>query len=262
MTGRARGSSGGAGPQPLGAPVGTRQLGLTGRRVAALLAALLLLTLGSWVSPARAFACDCAGLSTSRALRAADAVFRGTLLERDDVGRGADARTDLRFSVAVVFKGTVHAEQVVATVRGDQARCGLRPEVGASWVVLAVEGVAGEGDEAVERLVTSLCSGNLPGDSTPVLLGPGRAAAGRAVRPRGGRRRRRPDADPLAGPGRGGCPRGGGARRGRAGAGVATRTLGRPALSWPRVPRPAAADPPHRVSRGGRPSRRGRGRPR
>jgi len=183
VSSRWQGSSAGphAGPPP--ARAGAARWCRSRSRVVALLAALVLLGLGSWVSPAAAFACDCAGLSTARALRQADAVFRGTLRDRDDVGRGGDARTDLRFSVVTVFKGTVHAEQVVATVRGDQARCGLRPEVGSSWVVFAVEGVAGEGDEAVERLVTGLCSGNLPGESTPVLLGPGRPPlAGRSDR--------------------------------------------------------------------------------
>ena len=141
-------------------------------RTAALLAALVLALLGGWVSPAKAFACECAGISTTRALRQADAVFRGTLVGRSDVGRGDDARTDLRFRVDRVYKGTAYREQVVATTR-DKQDCGLQPPMDSTWVVFAVEGVQGSGDEAVLRLVTTVCSGNLPNGASPAVLGAG-----------------------------------------------------------------------------------------
>ena len=95
-----------------------------GARAAGLLAALLLALLGAWVSPAAASACDCAGISPLRALRQADVVFRGVVTATDDVGRGADARTDVRFRVDTVWKGTAFADQVVATPQ-DPAGCGL-----------------------------------------------------------------------------------------------------------------------------------------
>jgi len=143
-------------------------------RVAGLLSGLLLAVLGAWVLPATASACDCAGISTRRAIREADAVFRGTVTDTDDVGRRGDARTDVRFRVDTVWKGSVHADQVVATPRVS-ARCGLEPEVGSTWVVFALDSVEGRGDEAVARLTTTLCSGNVASGTAPPLLGPGRA---------------------------------------------------------------------------------------
>ena len=141
-----------------------------GARTLVLLGALLLATLGAWSDPAPAFACDCTRISPSRALRQADTVFRGTIVSSDAVGRGKDARTDIRFRVDGVFKGTAYAEQVVATPRSDPS-CGLPAEADRTWVVFAVDGIEGSGDEAVARLVTSACSGNIASSSAPALLG-------------------------------------------------------------------------------------------
>ena len=143
-------------------------------RPVALLAALLLGLLGLWLGARPAAACECAGLSLPRAVRQADAVFRGTLLDHDDVGRGADARTDLRFRVDRVYKGSAHQEQVVATPRDDDAGCGVDLQEGATWVVFAVEGLEGSGEDTVSRLITTRCSGNVLGGDAPALLGPGR----------------------------------------------------------------------------------------
>lgn len=146
------------------------------RRVAAratgLLAAFVLALLGGWVTSTPAAACDCAGISSARALRQADAVFRGTVTATDDVGRGKDARSDVRFRVDTVWKGTVFADQVVATPQ-DAAGCGLEPRVGATWVVFALDGIEGRGDDAVARLVTTLCSGNVASGPAPAVLGAG-----------------------------------------------------------------------------------------
>jgi hypothetical protein len=38
-------------------------------------------------------------------------------------------------------------------------------------VIFAIEGIEGEGDRAVNRLVTTLCSGNLPTGIAPAVLG-------------------------------------------------------------------------------------------
>jgi len=143
-----------------------------GGRPLALLAALVLATVGLWVDARPAAACECAAISASRALRQADAVFQGTVVSRDNVGRGDDARTDLRFRVEGVYKGTVYQEQVVATPR-DRRGCGLAPAEGSSWVVFATEGVEGSGDDAVSRLITTRCSGNVPG-RVPAVFGPPR----------------------------------------------------------------------------------------
>lgn len=144
-----------------------------GARATGLLAALLLALVGAWVSPTAASACDCAVISTDRALRQADAVFRGTVTETDDVGRGEHGRTDARFRVDTVWKGTVFADQVVATPQ-EAAGCGVEPEVGATWVVFALDRVEGRGEDAVARLVTTVCSGNVAAGPAPAVLGKGR----------------------------------------------------------------------------------------
>jgi hypothetical protein len=142
-----------------------------GARSLALLAALLLATLGVWVDAKPAAACDCAPISPLRALRRADVVFRGSVLSSDRVGRGTDARTDLRFQVEEVYKGTAYREQVVATPRNDDRGCGLKVKKGATWVVFALDGIEGTGDEAVSRLITTVCSGNIKSGVVPAVLG-------------------------------------------------------------------------------------------
>jgi hypothetical protein len=139
-------------------------------RLLVVVASLLLGTCLAIVDTTEAFACSCAGISTNRALREADAVFRGTVSSKDQVGRSSDARIDIRFLVDEVYKGTVFREQVVASSLDSDA-CGLDPEIGSTWVIFAIEGIEGEGDRAVNRLITTLCSGNLPtGLPPPVLL--------------------------------------------------------------------------------------------
>ena len=56
-------------------------------RLVALVASLLLGTCVALVDATEAFACSCAGISTNRALREADAVFRGTVISKEVVGR-------------------------------------------------------------------------------------------------------------------------------------------------------------------------------
>ena len=147
-------------------------------RLIALVASVLLGTYFALIDTTQAFACSCAGISTNRALREADAVFRGTVIRKDIIGRGDAARTDIRFAVDRVYKGTVYSEQVVASDQ-DADACGLDPELGSTWVIFAVEGIEGEGDRAVNRLITTLCSGNLPSGIAPIVLG-------RPTRPLGG----------------------------------------------------------------------------
>jgi hypothetical protein len=150
--------------------VDTGEVNRLGARALVLLGALVLATLGAWSNPTPAFACDCARISMSRALEQADAVFRGTVVSLDAVGHGDDARTDIRFRVDTVFKGTAYAEQVVATSRADRG-CGLPVAVDSTWVVFALEGIEGTGDDAVNRLITSSCSGNIASADAPAVLG-------------------------------------------------------------------------------------------
>jgi hypothetical protein len=139
-------------------------------RLLALVAAVLLGTSVALLDTTAAYACSCAGISTARALREADAVFHGTVTSKDIVGRGEAARTDIRFAVDRVYKGAVYSEQVVASEQNSDD-CGLDPEVGSTWVIFAVESIVGEGDQAVNRLITTLCSGNLPTGIAPIGLG-------------------------------------------------------------------------------------------
>lgn len=134
-----------------------------------LAAAVLLGGLGAAVDVRPAFACECSPISPARAARQADAVFRGTATAVQEVDRGEGARTDIRFSVDAVYKGMVYEQQVVATPP-DAAACGLTPELGTTWVIYAIQGVEGEGDEAVARLITDTCRGNLSTTNPPRLL--------------------------------------------------------------------------------------------
>lgn len=120
-----------------------------------------------------AYACDCSPISSARALRQADAVFLGRLVEKDTVRLDGTPRQDLRFEVSTVYKGAVHREQVVAT-SADSTGCGLDPTVDSTWVIFAVEAIEDRDDRAVNRLSTTQCSGNLPGSLAPTVLGDGR----------------------------------------------------------------------------------------
>jgi hypothetical protein len=135
-----------------------------------LLAAGLLAVLGALADPKPAYACECSPLTPARAAQQADAIFRGTVTAMRDVDRGENARTDIRFAVDQVYKGSVYRDQVIASPQ-DPAACGLAPRVGSSWLIFAIEGIQGSGDDAVLRLVTDSCRGNLPGASPPTLSG-------------------------------------------------------------------------------------------
>ena len=77
----------------------TGQVRMLTLRLLALVAAVLLGTCAAILNTTSASACSCAGISTTRALREADAVFRGTVVSKEVVGRGNSARTDIRFAV-------------------------------------------------------------------------------------------------------------------------------------------------------------------
>lgn len=149
------------------------------RRLLLGLLTLGLVAIGAAAHPTRAYACDCPGIATRRALSAADAVFAGTVEQVDEVGRRGQRRADIRFSVTRVFKGTVYASQLVASPT-EAAACGLTPQVGSTWVIFATDAIEGTGNDTVHRLRTTVCSGNLPTAVAPALLG-------RGVEPRPGR---------------------------------------------------------------------------
>ena len=60
-----------------------------------------------------------------------------------------------------MYKGAVFDEQVVASEHDEDA-CGLDPDVGSTWVIFAIEGVEGEGDRAVSRLITTFAAAICP----------------------------------------------------------------------------------------------------
>ncbi len=140
------------------------------RRSLALVAAVVLGLLGAASNPQPAFACECSPVTPTGAARQADAVFRGTVTALRKVDRDEDARTDIRFQVDAVYKGSVYTEQVVATPR-QSTECGLTPEIGTTWLIFAIQGVEGSGDEAVARLITDTCRGNMPTVNAPRVLG-------------------------------------------------------------------------------------------
>ena len=57
---------------------------------------------------------------------------------------GDDARTDIRFMVDAVYKGSVYTEQVSRRTR-ESTECGLAPELGTTWLIFAIQGVEGSG---------------------------------------------------------------------------------------------------------------------
>lgn len=139
-------------------------------RVLAILLALGLFGVPGLVHPTRAYACSCKGVSTTQALRNADAVFHGRVTDKSARGRSSAQRADLRFSVDAVYKGTVFRDQVVSSAQSS-ASCGLDPEIGTSWVIFAMEDIEGTGDNTVMRLATTSCSGDLPTANAPAVLG-------------------------------------------------------------------------------------------
>jgi hypothetical protein len=138
-----------------------------------MVAAALLGILGVLVNPRPAYACSCMALSSAQALRQADAVFVGTVTKKTPVGSESSGWTDVRFQVSRVYKGTVYSDQVVATAQ-QSAGCGLNPDIGSAWVIFADFTIEGTGKRTVERLATTLCSGNLPRSGAPTSFGAGR----------------------------------------------------------------------------------------
>ena len=148
-------------------------MGRTLGRIALVAVAAVLACAAALIDPTAAWACSCRPTTTQQSLEGADAVFKGTVTQRDRAGRGTDSRVELRFEVSRVFKGRVFSDQVVISPR-DSAGCGIEAEVGSSWVIFATSSIEGTGERAVTRLSTTLCNGNLPGAAAvPVLLGRG-----------------------------------------------------------------------------------------
>lgn len=141
-------------------------------RLLSLFAALCLGLLGVAVFPRDAYACSCSGITTGTAARRADVIFQGRLLDKSVVRNPAPGRTEMRFEVSRVYKGEAYREQIVASPRGSNV-CGLDPQLDSTWIIFAEEKIEGRGNDAVFRLVTQLCSGNLPGSTAPGILGRG-----------------------------------------------------------------------------------------
>lgn len=140
----------------------------------ALLVVLGCLLVPALVDPTPAYACSCAPTSAAEALRTSDAAFRGTVTTSKDPVRRDGQRVHLRFQVDAVYKGQVYTDQVVATA-DNGATCGLGATVGSTWVIFADQLLEGEGDDAVLRLVTDSCSGNIETGRVPTALGPSQA---------------------------------------------------------------------------------------
>jgi hypothetical protein len=140
------------------------------RRLLLALVAVGLIAFTGVVNPTPAAACLCLGISTRRAAEQAEAVFLGTVTKVDQTRSGGERAAELRFDVSRVYKGTVYSDQVITTP-ADSAGCGLTPDVGSTWVIFASGAIQGEGKNARLRLTTTLCDGNLSGDSPPRALG-------------------------------------------------------------------------------------------
>jgi len=140
-------------------------------RISSLVAALVLGCSLALLDPRPAFACSCTAVSTQQAYDQADDVFLGTVTELQVTGSRGRLGEEIRFRVSRVYKGEVFAEQVVTSTR-DANDCALSPQVGTTWLIFATATAAAPG-EAVERLTTTRCSGNLPSAYVPRLFGTG-----------------------------------------------------------------------------------------
>ena len=87
--------------------------------------------------------------------------FAGTVVSKEVVGRGIPLAPTFRFAVDRAYKGAVFSEQIVAS-RHDEGACGLDPDVGSTWVIFAIDGIEGQGDRAVNRLITTLQAATCP----------------------------------------------------------------------------------------------------
>ena len=151
------------------------------RRLLLALVAVGLIAFTSVVNPTPAAACSCLGISTRRAAEQAEAVFLGTVTKVEESRIGGERAAELASTSAGSTRAPSTADQVITTP-ADSAGCGLTPDVGSTWVIFASGVIQGEGKSAKLRLTTTLCSGNLSGDTSPP-----RAWAGRPSRCRGPR---------------------------------------------------------------------------
>ena len=125
----------------------------------------------------RAFACSCAEMTIDEAAAMAHAVFTGTVVEEQPVGRetgpmgamaatapmpGGMAQVLYTFAVDGVVKGDV-GKQASVLGGGDGASCGMSFAMGERWMLFTMW------DGTIHS--TSLCSGNIPlgADEDPPL---------------------------------------------------------------------------------------------
>ena len=130
-----------------------------------LVSSVLLLT--SWVAPAPASACSCAGGTTAEQFDRADAVFTGTLLSREvqhpaGAVHGSDDPAVHVFALDVRYKGTASARQQVVSPDSG-ASCGLELTGDGPFLVFATD----PADAPEGQLAAGLCGGTAP--STPEL---------------------------------------------------------------------------------------------
>ncbi len=112
-----------------------------------------MLAAGTLAAPRAAHACTCEPTDPQTRYTTADAVFEGRVraiarLGDPEVG---PARLAVTFEVVQTWKAA-DAEQVVVTTPSDEAACGVRFEVGRSWLVYAAS-------DATGALSTGSCSG-------------------------------------------------------------------------------------------------------
>lgn len=140
--------------------------GLAAAGFAALVVPVLML-----VGASPAFACSCVPFTQQEYLDRADAVFAGTLVDRQEppwgpVRSSMDPAT-LTFQVSGVYKGKVYERQEVTTAQSG-ASCGLEIEGEGPFLVFANLSQTGDG------LTAGLCGGT---DELAEVAPPSRSAA-------------------------------------------------------------------------------------
>jgi len=122
-------------------------------------AALLMLTILVLFPATKAYACSCASGTPKEKKERSAAVFSGKVVQRNWLTKKIDNQRTRQytFKVEKAWKGVDERRISVYSYDGDSSTCGFAFKQGESYLVYAYESNG--------RLVTNLCSGNVPIDS-------------------------------------------------------------------------------------------------
>ena len=142
---------------------------------------LLAVVLGTVVLPvATAQACSCALVKPQQQFQGSDAVFTGTVANRDVVGNPPGGIAVYTVDVDSVYKGRVLQSQQVVT-SANSASCGVALPVGDRVVIFADSGQTFPVEPRKDQLATRACSGSGTGLHVTSEFGTGTPPVGAPV---------------------------------------------------------------------------------